>query len=819
MGFNSLFGSSGGSQPVQAQPQQPQVPTQNQQQAPQNQSTLAKLFDYGKRWSGYQDIKDYNAGKFSFASALGRQLGRQMQPLQIPQQALYGIAQDNITARKKAQEKPGGLAKFMLKDILFGPVGQVARGIKGAGRALDNPNLSLKGLMEQSIGRTMTDKERALTIPVRAAASVLTDPLGAAYIGAAGTTSKAAQKSVPTYGSKIMKELNALQSSNFTKGTQALKTDLVNSVDPSSLGTLRTAMRGTAKEALSKQKLLTSADRAKQISNYTEVFQNAGGGEKGTTAAYEAMRQQFEKANMEGILNKTTQQGVDSLYNVINKVKPGFDSLPANQALKKIIYGGEPPTTSELKSLAEVFDEDLAREIVKKAPEAATLADKLTNTFGAFKSAQSTLDLSAPFRQGLMMITRPKQFFRAIGKMLKASVSENTFQAQQKAIQEMPTHELAKSSGVAFSDLGELATREEQLISNLPEKIPGLGKIARGSNRAYTSFLNNLRAYTFDDLAQKAVKQGATSERNPEFVMKSIAKFVNSATGRGDLGSLETSANHLGQVLFSPRLMKSRFDALNPGYYIKLDPFARKEAVKSLVGLGAVAGSVMGLAKLGGADISTDPRSSDFGKLKFGNTRYDILGGHQQLIVLLSRLASGQSVSSTTGEEYSIAGGAGFNETSRADVISRFFRGKESPIVSLLTELASGKTYFGDPVKTKEQIAASVINRFIPLFLQDVYDAYKEENLSGIGKSAPSLIGIGSQTYSQDVPYTDINPTTGETSIKFRNKPSMGEDIVNALTGKKATDIPKEKWDILLKGRDAQLEIDKRKREAKAKKL
>ena len=72
----------------------------------------------------------------------------------------------------------------------------------------------------------------------------------------------------------------------------------------------------------------------------------------------------------------------------------------------------------------------------------------------------------------------------------------------------MPTYPKIREAGLALTDTGpSLLKREETFMTNMIEKIPVLGRIAKGSNRAYSGFLNKLRVSVFDDLVKTAEKQ------------------------------------------------------------------------------------------------------------------------------------------------------------------------------------------------------------------------------------------------------------------------------------------------------------------------
>src|SRR5690606_35733416 len=322
------------------------------------------------------------------------------------------------------------------------------------------------------------------------------------------------------------------------------------------------------------------------------------------------------------------------------------------------------------------------------------------------------------------------------------------------------TYPLMVQSKLPFTEIdGKLSAREEDFMTQWAEKIP----FVRGSNRAYVGFLNKLRADVFDDLVSKYRDAGIDIE-NDKTTLEALGKFIGNATGRGDLGDFFTVGGLLGDPdsrvynaaapllsagFFSPRLIASRVNLLNPAYYARLPAPVRKEAMKSLLAFGTIAMTVLGLASLGGADVEADPRSSDFAKIKIGNTRYDVLGGFSQYLTLGARLATGER---KTGTGNIIEYGTGMNQDSRLHAVGTFFRNKASPNASLIMDYLAGENAIGEPF-TFEQAAAS---RLVPMYLQDLSEAIEEYGPGmGLAVAAPGLFGVGVNTYT---PYA-IDPT------------------------------------------------------------
>jgi hypothetical protein len=491
------------------------------------------------------------------------------------------------------------------------------------------------------------------------------------------------------------------------------------------------------------QEELYTAGRAEKLAKSLSVGK-ATTGEAGFAAEKAQLRGELPKVQFESLREKVSQTDIDSLFNQIkdNPLLSDWEKFPAREGLAKILgeSGGKVPTSNEIKLLDTVFGEDFTKTLLEKKPLFDQLKEAGYQLWNMSRSVMSSVDMSAPLRQGAFLIGKPKQFFPAFKDMFKSFFSEDSFQALQKSIAERPSFNLMKNSGLSLTQLGStLSAREEQFMSSWAEKIPIVGSVVRASGRAYTGFLNKLRADVFDDLVSKATNVGLNAKNSPGLT-KEIANFINNATGRGNLGGLERAAVALNGIFFSPRLMTSRLTLLNPVYYIKASSFVRKEALKSLFSFGGAVLTVLGLAKIAGAEVGTDWRSSDFLKIKIGNTRIDIGAGFQQYLRMIGQLYTGEYVSSTTGKLSTL--GEGYKPLTRKDIIQRQIESKLSPMFSLINSLLTGQDFEGNKISIPKEIG----KRFVPMAVGDIVDVVKD-NPSLLPISLLGLFGVGIQTY------------------------------------------------------------------------
>ncbi|MEK6883981.1 MAG: hypothetical protein AABY22_30405 [Nanoarchaeota archaeon] len=494
------------------------------------------------------------------------------------------------------------------------------------------------------------------------------------------------------------------------------------------------------------EKLFTE-ERGKRLARAIAVGEKTTG-EAGFLAELSQLKGELPKIekDLEAIRNMLNQKDIDNIFDAIKQspLLNEWDKIAARDGLLRLFspLGTVVPTEGQLRLLERALGSKVVDAILSKK----SLWDKLKNIVGNIlnvpRSLMSSFDLSAPFRQGILLISHPKRFFSAFLDMFKVFGSEKAFRALQESIIRMPTNDLAQQGKLAFGEIGSVLTaREERFMSNWAEKIPLIGKGVRASGRAYTGFLNKLRADVFQDLILKAEALGL-NPRNNSVLVEEIAKFVNVASGRGSFKDLERAVPFFNSVFFSPRLMASRLTLLNPLYYIRSSPFVRREALKSLFTFLGAGLTVLTFAKMNGAEIGDEPRSADYGKIKIDNTRIDIWAGFQQYIRMATQLWTGEYVSSTTGKLYEL--GEGYKPLTRWDILLRQIESKESPILSFATDILRQQDYAGRPVKVTTEIA----ERLIPMVIGDVYDLAQEDPnlipLIGFG-----ILGGSIQTYNK----------------------------------------------------------------------
>lgn len=298
-------------------------------------------------------------------------------------------------------------------------------------------------------------------------------------------------------------------------------------------------------------------------------------------------------------------------------------------------------------------------------------------------------------------------------------------------------------------------------MSRFVSKLPWYagGELIRGSARAYTTFLNKLRADTFDAMAATLAKRDDVTPEEG----KAIANYINVATGRGKIGGKNNGGAALSTVFFAPRLVASRFNLLagQPLYggTARTRALVATEYARFLTGVSVV----FALAALAHDDddpdrvVETDPRSANFLKIKFGNTYLDPMTGLAQVTTFLAREITGEKktgkgelvplrnryrLSDFTGEAVPPNYKLKFGGDTGADILARFARTKLAPVPGAAVNLIAGENLVGE----EATIPGEALSLVTPLSIRDIWKIMKEHGAEkGAAITALNLLGFGVQ--------------------------------------------------------------------------
>lgn len=397
--------------------------------------------------------------------------------------------------------------------------------------------------------------------------------------------------------------------------------------------------------------------------------------------------------------------------------------------------------------------------------------DGVKQSLYASRAILTSVDFSAVFRQGGMAaFSHPILAAKAVPEMLRAFVNKRGEFDAAEGLRNRPNANLYEKAKLAIAVTeGSLTKQEEAFMGDWASHIP----LVAASERAYVTFLNRIRADVFDSLVETLGRGGQVTDAEA----KSIARFVNMATGRADLGRLNSAAAGFATVFFAPRYVASRFqllaepirqatiskDSLRVKKLVAAEYSRYLAGVATFYGLVALAGMIMGGDDEDQPQFEFDPRSSDFGKVRLGETRIDPLSGISQMTVFLNRVLRGETkradgtIAPLRGDDVK------FGQPDTGDVIWRFIRSKFSPAIGSAVDLASGETVVGEPV-TPGSVA---VNAVIPLSFRDIDETMRAQGfVKGTALSLLSLLGLGVSTYGDETRFRDLTPEEQDAEFK-----------------------------------------------------
>ena len=409
----------------------------------------------------------------------------------------------------------------------------------------------------------------------------------------------------------------------------------------------------------------------------------------------------------------------------------------------------EAPTLGELRNLRKVLGADFVKayEELGRTRGWARVAQLFTEIINIPKALFASLDFMPLFRQAIFMVPRyPIKAFKAFW------TGTQPYFRSAKWVEEVD--DAIRNSEFAplrqKLDLTELPARERVLTkveeaygTSILYRIPVIkqtvGVLIKRSERVFVTTLNKFRADIFDGYA-RVWRDKATQD-----VYDELAEFINISTGRGAITQsekLKAVVAHLNTVLFSPRLNISRVQTLGlPLVLWKYSPTVRKVALGNIGAFLSAVGGIVGLVKLlnhPDLTVEENSNSTDYGMIKYKDTRIDPYGGHAAYIRFASRLITGK-MKTSAGEIVDIDR---FNET------IKFLRMKLSPFASFITDLLAGETAIGEELTTKEKdVKKQIFNRITSGAIQDFIEAIRMYGMPEGMIGLLSFASIGVNTY------------------------------------------------------------------------
>ncbi len=501
--------------------------------------------------------------------------------------------------------------------------------------------------------------------------------------------------------------------------------------------------------ARTKTDILTTVEKGTRVINaekaMNKVLKAGGTADEAMQAFKGKLKTPYPFEKFMAPENIPTPVEIDKLKRLAIQLAPDrFDKLNATEALTELFDATitRPMQPHKLETLRRIFGDDFVNAIrpLSRLRKGWNRFMEIANLPRAFLASG---DVSATFRQNLFeLLAHPQQFPKMFGRQARAMISE---EAMIKADAEFWAREgmtecdaIIKKAGIRgglreyMSALpgtpgATMYQKAEPFMSHWSNNIPGV----KHSGRGFITATNDVFSYGVSDY-WKLCKSIASTTDIMEYV-----KMAGNSIGRGSLGSLKFASPILNATLFAPRYTMSLFRL--PTFLFSPSPLVRKEAMKRMVRFLIFGLNTLRVLQMSGAKVEFDSLSSDFGKIRLGKTRIDYWRGYSQLTRFMTQLITARR-KSTTGKMY---------ETTRKEVIERFFQSKFSPGMGLLYDLLVGKTYMGEEIEMDtEKLKRQAFVRWAPLTIQDFVDALEEEGLMGaIGAGTASALGLGVQTY------------------------------------------------------------------------
>ncbi|MFA5163804.1 MAG: hypothetical protein WC441_04805 [Patescibacteria group bacterium] len=459
-------------------------------------------------------------------------------------------------------------------------------------------------------------------------------------------------------------------------------------------------------------------------------------------------------------------------------VKNQFDRSEIVDALDRL-RNGKIPTNREFEQIEKVIGrevtEKIASNIISQRPFNPWDIPKLI--IQVFKSPFA-LDVQTARQASSFMAREPVAYAKGVGVATKAYGSEQFFNDSMNKLKSNPNHEIAVKSGVNFlsrspysknraewfqfglgETLAKVGTKRGRVLNTISKPIRGYGKLMMASERSMVAGTDSILQGIWDKQAEKWSHaknlSPATLEKHQANYADTLNAFMKLLRAKSPQGKeIQRLANY---ILFSPSMTFSRpyrIKALlankgSRGYAAQL--IATEVGKIHLISLLSQMAGNYWRSKYPDKEPPIDGDinifSSDWGKTKSQNTRYDIGGGDAQFYRTVARLAAGtylKSKEAINGKTQTKIGE--YRVPAMSETLTSYGKGRETAAIGFARQLFSGKDFQGNKINKLEVIARGIT----PQIAQSIYDAMASDGLvQGLAAGAASAYSANVSTYPE----------------------------------------------------------------------
>lgn len=512
------------------------------------------------------------------------------------------------------------------------------------------------------------------------------------------------------------------------------------------LGKLQFALMKST-EKYQEMKLIHKQELADKFTRAESALNDSPNAREGLKNARGKMAGVLTELKIEPVESVMSGEDWESIFSEIRETErlTTPEKINLAESLEGLLRDGTLLRPYEIKLFGKQFGPLMEQTLTNltEATKKTVRKQTATELLSIPKAISASGDVSRTFRQNILLIGNLPAFFKGAMAEWKLFLNDENYAREvEKTAMTGDYAPIWRRTVLRINEWGgrgTYATRSEKYTA----QVPWLGR----SERAYTVGGNLVRIYLFNQIAKEW--ENDTTKKYSLKDYNDLAHVINIMTGEGDARIFGEHAAAINATFFAPRLAVSRFQAVLEIFNPKRSWAARKILAHAMVRFVGTNTLILGLlSTIPGCTVDKDPRSTDFGKLKFGNTRIEFWGGYQPMVRMIIELIKGKH-KTQSGQ---------IIDTKRFETITRFLQAKLAPVPAATLDFLRGETFYGEEVvKDADGLLFEAYSRLTPFVVQDIIDAARYQGLSAAAITAPlAFHGIGVQTYDQ-TPATKVS--------------------------------------------------------------